>query len=129
MAYALLAAVVVTVANTTISGLLTIDEDASFYRSVLQRATQRTWRDAARPVAIPAFSSWRSTASPSRYCAMRSPPVTCRPLAHLLKSGSHELSAWETDLSSQTGAAQAGILHGNNFNPGFAGGEGENSRS
>ena len=41
-------AVVVTVANTTISGLLTIDEDASFYRSVLQRASQRM-ADAARP--------------------------------------------------------------------------------
>ena len=26
----------------------------------------------------------------------------------------HTLSSWETDLSSQTGASQAGILHGNN---------------
>ena len=29
---------------------------------------------------------------------------------------SHELKEWETDLSSQTGASQAGILHGNNKN-------------
>lgn len=27
---------------------------------------------------------------------------------------SHDLKEWETDLSSQTGASQAGILHGNN---------------
>ena len=27
---------------------------------------------------------------------------------------SHELKEWQTDLSSQTGASQAGILHGNN---------------
>jgi len=30
-------------------------------------------------------------------------------------SGSHKLIAWDSDLSSQTSAAQAGILHGNNF--------------
>ena len=29
---------------------------------------------------------------------------------------SHTLKGWETDLSSQTGASQAGILHGNNKN-------------
>ncbi|MDO5814544.1 MAG: phage holin family protein, partial [Methanobrevibacter sp.] len=29
---------------------------------------------------------------------------------------SHSLKGWETDLSSQTGASQAGILHGNNEN-------------
>ena len=28
----------------------------------------------------------------------------------------HTLKGWETDLSSQTGASQAGILHGNNEN-------------
>ena len=31
-----------------------------------------------------------------------------------LENNSHTLKGWETDLSSQTGASQAGILHGNN---------------
>lgn len=31
-----------------------------------------------------------------------------------LDGGHHHLHEWETDLSSQTGACQAGILHGNN---------------
>ena len=31
-----------------------------------------------------------------------------------IDSKSHTLKEWETDLSSQTGASQAGILHGNN---------------
>ena len=31
-----------------------------------------------------------------------------------LDGGTHTLKGWETDLSSQTGASQAGILHGNN---------------
>ena len=33
-----------------------------------------------------------------------------------LDEKSHTLKGWETDLSSQTGASQAGILHGNNRN-------------
>ena len=32
----------------------------------------------------------------------------------MLDSETHTLKKWETDLSSQTGASQAGILHGNN---------------
>ena len=35
-------------------------------------------------------------------------------LKHWLDSGSHRLVGWESDLSSQTSASQAGILHGNN---------------
>lgn len=31
-----------------------------------------------------------------------------------LDEGTHTIKGWETDLSSQTGASQAGILHGNN---------------
>lgn len=33
-----------------------------------------------------------------------------------IDSNTHTLKEWETDLSSQTGASQAGILHGNNEN-------------
>ena len=32
----------------------------------------------------------------------------------MMDSKTHTLKKWETDLSSQTGASQAGILHGNN---------------
>ena len=37
-------------------------------------------------------------------------------MARWLEDGSHELAEWETDLSSQTGASQAGILLGSNEN-------------
>ena len=37
-------------------------------------------------------------------------------MARWLASGSHTLTEWETDLSSQTGASQAGILLGSNEN-------------
>ena len=33
-----------------------------------------------------------------------------------IDNDTHNLKGWETDLSSQTGASQAGILHGNNEN-------------
>jgi len=35
-------------------------------------------------------------------------------LAKWLKEKTHKIKEWETDLSSQTGSSQAGILHGNN---------------
>ncbi len=35
-------------------------------------------------------------------------------LARWVATGSHRLERWETDLSSQTGACQAGTLHGSN---------------
>jgi hypothetical protein len=35
-------------------------------------------------------------------------------MAKWLREGSHNLARWETDWSSQTGACQAGLLHGNN---------------
>ena len=35
-------------------------------------------------------------------------------MARWLADGTHRLREWETDLSSQTGASQAGILLGDN---------------
>ena len=35
-------------------------------------------------------------------------------MASLVSSGTHSLTAWHTDWSSQTGASQLGILHGSN---------------
>ena len=37
-------------------------------------------------------------------------------IKEFLDNHTHTLKCWETDLSSQTGASQAGILHGNNRN-------------
>ncbi|MDR1992824.1 MAG: alkaline phosphatase family protein [Nitrososphaerota archaeon] len=37
-------------------------------------------------------------------------------LSTWLKKGTHKIQGWETDLSSQTSASQAGILHGCNHN-------------
>ena len=50
-------------------------------------------------------------------------------LARLVESGTHSLHGWECDLSSQTGAMQAGILLGDNHNmPAFRWYEKESGR-
>ena len=46
--------------------------------------------------------------------AGRSPTAAPPTSGGWLRAGSHRLERWETDWSSQTGACQAGLLHGNN---------------
>jgi uncharacterized membrane protein YvlD (DUF360 family) len=51
-------------------------------------------------------------------------------LARWLREGSHALRGWETDWSSQTGACQAGLLHGSNADiPAFRWWEKEHGRT
>ena len=113
--HALLVAVILSLVNTLASSLLTIDEDASFYRAVLQRAMRRM--PMRRPVSKTPGVLFLEIDGLSENALRRAidggfmPELEC-----LLISGSHHLTGWETDLSSQTGAAQAAILHGNNFN-------------
>ena len=61
-------------------------------------------------------STSRSTASPSRCCSERCATARAPNMARWLTEHSHRLVEWETDLSSQTGASQAGILLGSNEN-------------
>ena len=60
--------------------------------------------------------SCRSTGSPNRSCGGRSRRARVPTLARWVRGGTHQITGWECDLSSQTGASQAGILHGNNDN-------------
>lgn len=113
--HALLVAVLLSLVNTLASSLLTIDEDASFFRSVLQRTMRRM--PMRRPVSKTPGVLFLEIDGLSETALRRAIDGGFMPeLARLLTSGSHQLTSWETDLSCQTGAAQAGILHGNNFN-------------
>ena len=49
-----------------------------------------------------------------RRAAARPPRRECSDAGRLAREGSHRLERWETDWSSQTGACQAGLLHGDN---------------
>jgi putative membrane protein len=109
-----------TAINTVLSSLLTIDDDNSWYRNVVGRRMRRRGRRAAgaRPAEndLPGvlFLEIDGLARPVLERAIRDGYAPT--LAHWLERGSHLLMDWETDLSSQTSASQAGILHGNNEN-------------
>ena len=109
-----------TAINTVLSSLLTIDDDNSWYRNVVGRRMRRRRRRAtgARPVEndLPGvlFLEIDGLARPVLESAIRKGYAPT--LAHWIERGSHLLIDWETDLSSQTSASQAGILHGNNDN-------------
>src|SRR5215218_2885607 len=97
-----------------ISSVLAIDEDEAFFR----RARRRTGRGGAppderddRPPGV-LFLQIDGLGHDVARRAVRDGSMPT--LAAWLRAGSHVLTAWHTDWSSQTGAAVMGILHGSN---------------
>jgi hypothetical protein len=111
-------AVVVTLAMAAVSGVissvLAIDEDEVFFR----RARRRTGRGArplpdrdTRPPGV-LFLQIDGLGHDVARRAVRDGSMPT--LAAWLRAGSHVLTGWHTDWSSQTGASVMGILHGSN---------------
>jgi putative membrane protein len=103
-----------TAINTVLSGLLTIDDDSSWYRNAVKRRVQRHTRPAATDVPGVLFLEIDGLAKPVLERAIQKGYMPN--VARWLEQGSHRLGSWETDLSSQTSASQAGILLGSNHN-------------
>lgn len=103
-----------TAINALFSALLTIDDDNSYYRNVVRRRANRMAR--VEKSAVPGFIFLEidGLARPVLEKAMADGHAPT--LKRWLDSGTHKLTEWETDLSSQTSSSQAGILHGNNDN-------------
>jgi uncharacterized membrane protein YvlD (DUF360 family) len=94
-----------------LSALLAIDEDESWYRNVVRRQVRRGDRvETDVPGVI--FLEIDGLALDVLKRAMRDGSAPA--LARWLRDGTHNLEGWETDWSSQTGACQAGLLHGSN---------------
>jgi uncharacterized membrane protein YvlD (DUF360 family) len=89
----------------------TNDDDTYTFR-VVQRVARRTGKREQTSVPGIIFLEIDGLALPVLQRAMRNGSAPT--LARWLRDGSHRLSEWETDLSSQTGASQAGILLGSN---------------
>ncbi|MGZ4932705.1 MAG: phage holin family protein [Halobacteriota archaeon] len=100
--------------SVILSTLLTSDDDAWYYRNVLRRYLKRRGRYATTDVPGVLFLEIDGLAEPVLRAAIEDGYMPT--LARWLEEGSHVITPWETDLSSQTGASQAGILHGNNEN-------------
>lgn len=102
------------VINIILSTLLTIDDDGSWYRNQVRRRMKRVADPKQTDVAGVLFLEIDGLAKPVLEMAVANGHMPT--LRRWLESGSHEVSGWEPDTSSQTSAAQAGILHGDNSN-------------
>lgn len=104
--------VLVTVLTLAISALLSIDQDETWYRNVVLGQLRRDGRGEESEQAGILFVEIDGLAHEvlRRALANGNAPT----LARWVREGSHSLRSWETDWSSQTGACQAGILHGDN---------------
>ncbi|HEY7951117.1 MAG TPA: phage holin family protein [Solirubrobacterales bacterium] len=108
--------VVVTIAMAGVTaivyGLLAIDENEAWYRYVVRRQARRRKQAVRSEVPGVLFLEIDGLAHDVLRRALSD--GSAPNLAAWLRSGSHRLEGWETDWSSQTGACQAGLLHGSN---------------
>jgi uncharacterized membrane protein YvlD (DUF360 family) len=104
-------AVGMTIITTAASALLAIDDDESWHRNVVRRQARRAGAISSDVPGV-VFLEIDGLAHEVLRRALRdgNAPV----MARWLREGSHRLERWETDWSSQTGACQAGLLHGSN---------------
>ncbi|HEY4427125.1 MAG TPA: phage holin family protein [Solirubrobacteraceae bacterium] len=108
----LIVTLALTVVNTAATSLLAIDEEGFWYRHVVGRYARRAAPAAGLDAPGLVLLEIDGLAHDVLVRAIRdgNAPV----MAAWLRGGSHLLARWETDWSSQTGACQAGLLHGNN---------------
>src|SRR4051812_1043067 len=100
-----------TLITTVASSALAIDDDDVWVRNVVIRQARR--RGDAQPSDIPGlfFLEIDGLAYDVLRRAIRDGNAPT--IARWLREGTHRLVPWETGWSSQTGACQAGLLHGN----------------
>jgi uncharacterized membrane protein YvlD (DUF360 family) len=101
-----------TLITTILASLLAIDEDESWYRNVVRRQARRADDHTESDVPGVIFLEIDGLAHEVLRRAMRDGNAPT--LARWLRDGTHRFVRWETDWSSQTGACQAGLLHGSN---------------
>jgi uncharacterized membrane protein YvlD (DUF360 family) len=122
-----LVALGLSIGNTILTGLLSINDEDSFYRYVVQHIARRREPRGNPGLTGTILIQIDGLAEPilRRALARGLMPT----LARWLASGSHRLVAWECDVPSMTSSGQAGILHGNNANiPAFRWYEKESKR-
>jgi uncharacterized membrane protein YvlD (DUF360 family) len=109
-------AVVITIAlaatTAVVNYALAIDEDEWWYRHVVRRQARR--RGDVTESEIPGLLLLEIDGLAHDVLLRAIRDGTAATLSGWVRSGSHRLRRWETDWSSQTGACQAGILHGSN---------------
>ena len=100
-----------TLVNTVFTTLLAIDDDDFYYRQVVRRLAE-DWGEPVTDIPGVVFIQIDGLAYDILQHAISHDDVST--IGRWLRDGSHRLLRWETDWSSQTGASQAGLLHGSN---------------
>jgi len=109
--WALLASLVISAITTALSVVAGTNDDDAYTLRVIQRIARRSGERVLTDVPGIVYLEIDGLAKPILQRAMRdgNAPTMARWL-----SETHRFLEWETDLSSQTGASQAGILLGSN---------------
>ena len=108
-----LLAIWLSVTSIVITTILSIDDDAVVYRSVVKRQMRKVGAIESEVPGV-LFLEIDGLGHEVLTRAMRD--GNAPNLARWVQDGSHHLVKWETDWSSQTGAAQTGLLLGSNEN-------------
>jgi uncharacterized membrane protein YvlD (DUF360 family) len=114
LADALLVSLVASAISTPIGVIAGIDDDDAYTLQIARRVGRRTDRPTTTDTPGFLFMEIDGLALPVLRRAIRDGNTPN--MARWLADGTHTLREWETDLSSQTGASQAGILLGDNDN-------------
>jgi len=109
---ALAAAVVVAALTVVLEVIFGTNDEDTFTLRVIQRLARRSGDRVVTGVPGMIYLEIDGLALPVLQRAMRDGQAP--QMARWLASGTHRLAEWETDLSSQTGASQAGLLLGSN---------------
>ncbi|RCH69142.1 hypothetical protein DT019_09605 [Streptomyces sp. SDr-06] len=110
----IVAAVMSAVASATSTALAVRDDDA--YRRRLSRlADRRRRRHGGGPVPRPPGIVFIQLDGVGEQTLRRAVDAGLMPTVATWLKGTHRLTPWRTDWSSQTGASQLGILHGSTF--------------
>jgi len=109
---ALAVALIASAVSTAAGAVAGIDDDATYTYNLARRVARRTGRPVATDAPGIIFLEIDGLALPVLRRAIRN--GTTPVMARWLEDGGQRLAGWETDLSSQTGASQAGILLGDN---------------
>ena len=112
--WALLAALVISAAMLALDVLLGVNDDDTYSLRVIRRIARRQGKPVHTDAPGIIFLEIDGLARPVLQRAIRDGNTPH--MASWLAAGTHRLGEWEPDLSSQTGASQAGILLGSNEN-------------
>ncbi len=102
-----------TVVNALLGGLHSLDEDVIFDRIAVRRMVKK--RGEVIHSKVPGFVFLEIDGLGEAILRRAIHDGHMPNLKRWIDQGSHNMTGWETDFSSQTGAMQTGILLGNNF--------------